>query len=309
MQQNGNDPKKAFTGKNSLEKNPIWLNDAHTKAVPAKVRTVNLDTTYSVRKGISPDLNVSKVVDAKIRRLLEARLEEFGGNADKAFTNLDENPIWLNQEQGICIKRVTIRKVINNVRALHNKRNKEGHLILNEHGNTIPVDFVDPMNNHHVAIYQKPKLDKKGMPVLDEDGMPYMELEERVVPFYDAVARINENLPAVDKNLNYEDGWRFLYTMKQNEYFVFPNEATGFNPKDIDLLNPDNYALISPNLFRVQSISTKDYFFRHHLETKIEYPNELKGITWKRIKSLGIMTKIVKVRINHIGQIVAVGEY
>ena len=309
MQQNGNDPKKAFTGKNSLEKNPIWLNDAHTKAVPLKVKTVNLETTYTVRKDIAPDLNVVKVVDTKIRRLLEARLEAFGGDPKKAFINLDENPIWLNKEQGICIKRVTLRKVINNARALHNKRDKEGRLILNELGNTIPIDFVDPKNNHHVAIYQKPKLDKKGLPVLDENGKPCMELEERVVSFYDAVARINENSPAVDKNLNYEDGWRFLYTMKQNEYFVFPNEATGFNPKDIDLLDPNNYAVISPNLYRVQIISSKDYTFRHHLETKIDYSHELKGITWKRIKSLGVMDKIVKVRINHIGQIVAVGEY
>ena len=97
--------------------------------------------------------------------------------------------------------------------------------------------------------------------------------------------------------------------MKQNEYFVFPNEATGFNPKDIDLLDPNNYAVISPNLYRVQIISSKDYTFRHHLETKIDYSNELKGITWKRIQSFGVMDKIVKVRINHIGQIVAVGEY
>lgn len=310
LQQNGGDPKKAFTGKNALDKNPIWLNDAHTKAVPLKVKTVTLETTYTVRKAISPKLrNITKVVDINIRSLLEARLEAFGGDPNKAFVNLDENPIWLNKEQGICIKRVTIRKVINNVRALHSKRDKEGRLILNELGNTIPVDFVDPKNNHHVAIYQKPKLDKKGLPVLDEDGTPCMELEERVVPFYDAVARINENLPAVDKNLNYEDGWRFLYTMKQNEYFVFPNEATGFNPKDIDLLDPNNYAIISPNLYRVQIISSKDYTFRHHLETKIDDSNELKGITWKRIQSLGTMDKIVKVRINHIGQIVSVGEY
>lgn len=58
--------------------------------------------------------------------------------------------------------------------------------------------------------------------------------------------------------------------MKQNEYFVFPNEKTGFNPKEIDLMNPDNYALISPNLFRVQAITSKDYMFRNHLETMVE---------------------------------------
>lgn len=104
-------------------------------------------------------------------------------------------------------------------------------------------------------------------------------------------------------------GWQFLFTMKQNEYFVFPNEETGFNPKEIDLLNPKNYALISPNLFRVQKLSSKDYFFRHHLETKIEDNKNLLNITWKRIKSLGKIKDIVKVRINHIGKIVEIGEY
>ena len=47
--------------------------------------------------------------------------------------------------------------------------------------------------------------------------------------------------------------------MKQNEYFVFPNEKTGFNPMEIDLLDPNNYAVISPNLFRVQKIGSNDY--------------------------------------------------
>ena len=105
--------------------------------------------------------------------------------------------------------------------------------------------------------------------------------------------------------------------MKQNEYFVFPNEKTGFNPKEIDLLNPENYALISPNLFRVQKFSkvvygnsaVRDYVFRHHLETAINDNKELKDIAYKSIKSLPIFNDIVKVRVNHIGQIVSVGEY
>ena len=34
----GNDPKKAFKGKNSLDKNPIWLNTDHSYCVPSKVK-------------------------------------------------------------------------------------------------------------------------------------------------------------------------------------------------------------------------------------------------------------------------------
>ena len=309
LKQNGNDPKKAFTQKNSLEKNPIWLNDAHTKVVPLKVKTVTLVESYAKRNDISPQLNIENVVDSKIREILKTRLTLHDGVPQKAFSNLDEAPIWVNQEQGIKIKRVRTRYVFNNAEALHDKKDKDGNLMLDKDGRTIPVDFVDPNSNHHVAIYERPALDKKGLPILNEDGSPCMVLEEQVISFYKAVARINQGQPAIDKEYKREDGWRFLYTMKQNEYFVFPNEATGFDPKEIDLQDPNNYALISPNLFRVQKLSSKCYVFRHHLETNVDESKELKDITWKRITSLSTMIQLVKVRINHIGQIVSVGEY
>jgi len=198
---------------------------------------------------------------------------------------------------------------ISNALAIHEKKDKDGRFILDGNGHRIPVDFVNTGNNHHVAIYKKPVFDKKGAQVYNDDGTPSYELEERVVSFYEAVARVNQGLPAVDKDYNSSEGWKFLFTMKQNEYFVFPNEETGFDPKEIDLMNPDNYAVISPNLFRAQKFSSKNYVFRQHLETTVEEKKELQNITWKRITSLAIMDKIVKVRINHIGQIVHVGEY
>ena len=121
--------------------------------------------------------------------------------------------------------------------------------------------------------------------------------------------KINKKQPIIDKEYKQDEGWQFLFTMKQNEYFVFPNEKTGFNPNDIDLLNPENYNIISPNLFRVQKISTKNYMFRHHLETNVNETKELRDITWKNIRSTQNLVNIIKVRVNHIGQIVAVGEY
>ncbi len=97
--------------------------------------------------------------------------------------------------------------------------------------------------------------------------------------------------------------------MKINEMFVFPNPATGFDPQDIDLMDPANYKEISENLFRVQKLSRKDYWFRHHLETTLEDTAELKDVTWKRIKSLSNLQGVVKVRIDHLGRIVQIGEY
>ena len=114
----------------------------------------------------------------------------------------------------------------------------------------------------------------------------------------------------MDKTYNEQQGWKFLFSMKINEMFVFPDAETGFSPKDIDLLDPANAAIISPHLFRVQKLSQKYYVFRHHLETTVTKDDmELRGITWDRITNIQKMADAVKVRVNHLGQIVAVGEY
>ena len=316
LQQYDEDPKKAFTGKNSLEKNPLWLNEHHTIKVPEKVKTVTFEKIYTIRKEISPDLKLDKVVDVGIRNILKERLAEFGGDAKKAFSNLDENPIWLNKEKGISIKRVTITG-ISNAEALHDKRDKEGRLILDEQGNKQPVDFVNTGNNHHVAIYRKPVLDKNGMLQLDENGQPIYELDENIVSFYEATSRAMAGVPIIDKEYNKDKGWQFLFTMKQNEYFVFPRyDDEGnmvFNPLDYDeawYKNSANYPIISPNLFRVQKFSFKNYVFRHHLETTIDLSGyNLRGTTWIDFRSSKGLDQILKVRVNHVGKIVSIGEY
>lgn len=287
----GGDPKKAFTGKNSLEKNPLWLNADHTTAVPLKVKIVEFEDYYPIRKPVTKDLKIEKVIDKGIRRILEARLAEYGGDAPKAFSNLDENPIWINQEKGICVKSVRIQGLANAtpIRTMHDNTGKE---ILTEDGHKQPVDFVNTGNNHHAAIF------------CDSNG----NLQEHVVSFYEATARIALGLPCIDKDYNKALGWTFQYTLKQNEYFLFPNKATGFNPDDYDLMDPKNYAILSQNLYRVQKFTSRDYVFRHHLETNVEDNKALKDVTWKR-GGLSMLEGIVKVRVNHIGEIVAIGEY
>ena len=113
-----------------------------------------------------------------------------------------------------------------------------------------------------------------------------------------------------------------MFSMKDNELFVFPRYDeqgnTTFNPLDYDenwFKNPDNYAKISPNLFRVQSKSkvmygnnvVRDYIFRHHLESQVS--SKINGLTYQQFKTLSFAEKILKVRVNHIGQIVSIGEY
>jgi len=289
----GNDPKKAFTGKNSPSKSPIYFDQQKQLAVPEKVKLVWLEEDYTIRKEISPDLKIEKVIDQGVKRILEQRLLEYGGDTKKAFADLDNNPIWLNEEKGIAIKRVTISGV-KNAEALHTKKDHLGQVQKDKDGKPMPVDFVSTGNNHHVAIYE------------DENGA----LQERIVSFYEAVARVNNGFPIIDKHYNQHLGWKFLFSMKQNEMFLFPSEE--FDPKQINLLDRSNYKLISKNLFRVQKfgeLSKSGFWFRHHLETSVDVNKSLRSISYFDFYSKDFMKNIVKVRINHLGEIIHIGEY
>ncbi len=268
----------------TLKKTPLVYNNEPLKEVWC------YEDVYTIRKEIGPDLKIDKVIDKGVREILQQRLEEFGNNTKEAFSNLEKNPIWLNKGKGISIKRVTISGV-NNVEALHEKRDHLGNIILNGSGKPIQSDFVSTGNNHHVAIYK------------DENE----KLQEKVVSFYEAVQRVNSGLSIIDKDYNNHLGWKFMFSMKQNELFVFP--SGDFNPREMDLLNKKHTAIISKHLFRVQKIATKNYMFRHHLETTVETLKPLNGIAYKSQLGLNAIYGIIKVRTNHLGEIVQVGEY
>jgi CRISPR-associated endonuclease Csn1 len=298
-----NDPKKAFSGKNALTKNPIFIDENKKIVVPEVVTLAWYEIGYTIRKAVNPDnfkdyKNIEKVVDKKIRALLNDRLKAHNGNSKEAFSDLDKNPIWLNQAQGVAVKSVTITG-ISNAESLHYKKDHFGNEIVDDSGNRIPVDFVSTGNNHHVAIYE------------DSDG----NLQEKVVSYYEAVERVNQGLSIIDKEYKASLGWKFLFTMKQNEMFLFPNDD--FNPMEVDLFDIKNFKIISKNMFRVQTISIvqygnsviRDFKFRHHLETSVNDVKELQGITYKQIKSLEPLRKILKIRLNHLGKIVQIGEY
>lgn len=295
-----NNSKTAFSAK-TLKNNPIVYKGQKLKEVYC------FEKIYTIRKPISSDLKIDKVVDKKIREILRQRLQDFDNKPKEAFSSLEENPIWLVKpkdkkdwkdpnnpkphELGIPLKRVTITGV-SNADPLRSKKDHFGNEIKSKNGHSTDVDYVSTGNNRHVAIYK------------DSEG----KLQEEVVSFYEAVARSNEGFPVIDKTFNAELGWQFLFTMKQNELFVFPNPKEDFDPSTIDLLDEKNANKISKHLFRVQKIATKDYFFRHHLETTVENKKELKGISYKRSGPSGLIG-IVKVRTNHLGQIVQIGEY
>ncbi len=54
------------------------------RASTGKSKTISFETAYTIRKEISPDLKLDKVIDLGIRRILENRLKEFRNDAKKS---------------------------------------------------------------------------------------------------------------------------------------------------------------------------------------------------------------------------------
>ena len=315
--------KKAFS-KDNIQK--VVFNGTPLKylyvSIPCYTQRIDVESffTDSQKTTSAKERAIEKIFDLGVQKIIEKRYNDFGRDFKKAFSNLGENPIWLNKEKGIAIKRIVISGASNAI-PLHKKIDKNGTMMLDNDNQIQFNDFVNTGNNHHVAIYRKPLLDKKGCQII-ENGIPQYEVDERIVSFHEAVQRAIYGLPIIDKDYKKEEGWQFMFSMKDNELFVFPrydeHGNTLFNPFDYNedwFKNPENYAKISPNLFRVQSKSKvmygkniiRDYIFRHHLETQVT--SKINGFTYQQFKTLSFAEKIRKVRVNHIGQIVSVGEY
>jgi CRISPR-associated endonuclease Csn1 len=312
LEEYNGDAKAAFTGKNMLSKKPIYLNELQTERVPEAVKIKDFETRYTTRKDISKDLNLSRVVDGEIKKLLEKRLDECGGDKNKAFGNIQDNPIYLNADKKIEIKKVTIDAGLSAPTPLHQRKDKEGNAVLDKHNQKMDVDYVQTGGNHHCAVFR------------DANG----KLQEQIVSFYEAVARKSENLPIVQTVLPEHPDWEFLFTMKQNEYFIFPTSTLmqqhkvedkyefknpDFNPSEKTaewLMDESNYSIFSQNVFRVQKIAEGNYMFRHHFETRVDIEDkELRAIVWMLLTNTNNLKDVVKVRINHLGKIVEVGEY
>lgn len=299
------DAQKAFEGKNAISKKPLTDRSGNIIYTDSTVMTIQEEHQLVSRTPITKDLKIEKVVNPQIKEILTKRLAQFGGKPEIAFTNLDKNPIWWNQEKGIAIKSVTIRGK-NNARPIHQT-------------DTVPKDYVANDNNHHLAVYR----------------LPNGNIEDIIVPFYEAVKRKIEKHPIVDKSYKQEEGWEFLFSLKVNEYFLLPQKGeivdkeTGevregllFDPTQLSpeyIMNPNNYAELTPHIFRVRSISKtlqrnsfiRIYLFRHQYNSGMNNDDipSLKSITHLQISSAKDLANLVKIRVNHLGQIVQVGEY
>ena len=106
-----------------------------------------------------------------------------------------------------------------------------------------------------------------------------------------------------------KDDWQFVVSLQANEMFVLGLEDGDF---EMAMENKD-YQLLNKHLYRVQKIGSKDYSFRHHIETSVDdkydgMQNRQLSVTMKklyRFNSIGALNTQHphKVRVNLLGEI------
>ena len=169
------------------------------------------------------------------------------------------------------------------------------------------ITFVKSGNNHHLALYRTPQ----------------GKLEESIVSFWDAVDRARYGIPLVitrprevmEQVLQRGDVPESVLSLLPPSDWVFvdslqPDEMVIIGLSDEELqraLEVQGYRKLSEHLYRVQKVSSRDYWFRYHLETSVADDKNTSGRIPKfhRVRSLSDYEKrnIRKVRVDLLGRI------
>jgi len=224
----------------------------HKETVFGK-RNFNGEEAFHVRKPIdslTTEKQLDKVVDESIKLLIRQRIQVLGG-FDKGkippdtFFIVDENgvkqpQIFLPNKKGAPVPLMKVRV----------KENIGGAEQLKSEVN----QWVNPRNNHHVLIYK------------DEKGT----LKEEVVTFWTVVERKRTGEPIYKLP---SDGKEMVATLHINDMFLL-----GLNEDEINWDTPD-YEVLREHLYRIQKLTSGDYFFRKHTSSTVtdDNYNQIRG--------------------------------
>ncbi len=311
IMENENDPKKAFSSK-VLQEMLAKINELKIPGISGQDNKFFVDCykdTFVLRYPLSSikAKHIPDIIDPVVREIIRTRIEVMGEK--EAFRDLEGNPVWFDKEKGIKIQNVRMNSGYTELVPLHQAANGITAPISSYMEDAKKVDYVSTRNNHHIALYR------------NQEG----KIVESVVTFWDALTRKRYGIPVIIKNpasvLDYvieknieeenllnnlpHQSWQYLTSLQQNEMFVH-----GLKKEEIiELIQGGDYSEISKHLFRVQKITSKDYFFRLHVETKVD-DISLLGIKTTKFIRIGNLEKFdfVKVKINNLGLIIQIGE-
>lgn len=235
-------------------------------------QTIFTDFSDSDKAFFKRILDKEKNLDKKQQKDLKSRVIKFIKENDFFMPNEGKRYSRLNKKEPLK----TIRKPVPIKKVRVKKVIGKAEQLKNE-----IKQYVDPQNNHHLLVYK------------DFEG----HLREEVVTFWTAVERKRQNQPVFQLP---ENGKEIITTLQINDMFLL-----GLNDNEINW-NQLDYKLLNQHLFRVQKFTSGDYYFRKHLESKLD--GEL-GIAYHYIKGFGTgktgwkTFNPIKVKINSIGKI------
>ncbi|MBD3725088.1 MAG: type II CRISPR RNA-guided endonuclease Cas9 [Flavobacteriaceae bacterium] len=248
----------------------------HKETVYGK-RTFNGEEAFHVRKSIeslTTEKQLDKVVDESIKLLIRKRIQELGGFVKG---NIPANTFFVVDEDGVKQPQIFLPNKNGApvpVLKVRMKENIGGAEKLKDKIN----QWVNPRNNHHVLIYK------------DEKG----NLKEDVVTFWTVVERKRTGQSAYQLPIG---GKEIVTTLHINDMFLL-----GLNEDEINWENPD-YEVLKEHLYRVQKLTSGDYFFRKHKSSTVT-DNDYKQIRGFGEGKTGWFTfNPIKVKISFSGKI------
>ena len=238
--------------------------------------------------------DVDYVVDLALRKHLKELLAQHGGKEKEAFAG------------DVYMDEAGTQGPIRSVRCFTGlDRDKMKAVKYDEQGDA--VGFVSPRNNHHLAIYRTPQ----------------GKLVESIVTFWDAVDRARYGIPLVithprevmEQVLQRGDvpesvlsllppsDWVFVDSLQQDEMVII-----GLSDEELQrAFEAQDYRKLSDHLYRVQKLSSSEYYFRYHLETSVADVTNTSGRIPKfhRVKSFKSYEErnVRKVRVDLLGRI------
>lgn len=213
----------------------------HKETVFGKRKSPYNDEAYHVRKAIdsiTTEKQIEKVVDEAIKKIILKRVQLLGGFVKG---KIPANTFYIVDENGFKKPQIFLPNKNGAPVPVHKARMKEnfsGAEQLKDNKN----QWVNPRNNHHVLIYKN-----------ENDN-----LKEEVVSFWTVVERKRKGFPIYQLPPN---GKKIVTTLHINDMFLL-----GLSEDEI---NWKNYEILKEHLYRVQKLTSGDYYFRKHTSSNI----------------------------------------
>lgn len=290
LEESDSDVKKAIK---SLKKRPLILDGATDPITSIDCYNEAFASRADIATLSLP--SIQRIVDPAIR---EAALERFNesGNKTKYKQSFKDRPIMTGGDIRMPVKMV---RVMDNHELVAVRRDKSGR----------PVAYAAEGSNHHAAFYEKDgkrteivvsawvamKRKLLGLPVVIMDAdCAWQRLMN--LPESDDVRKVADSLPPA--------GSRYVRSFKMGDMCLL-----GLSPEQLsDAIAQNDKRTLAAHLYRVQSISLRDYVFRLHTWTSVGIGNDKQDMDMKamyRIRSYKSLKEnfYTTVKIDNLGNI------